>query len=64
MQAENSYGQDVLFFLMPAHQTGQIIPREKRKRERERERERGVRRDKDGMLTQMSQSVGEGGINP
>ena len=40
MQAENSYGQDVLFFLMPAHQTGQIIPREKRKRERERERER------------------------
>lgn len=34
----------------------QIIPREKRKR--------GVRRDKDGTLTRMSLSVGEGGINP
>ena len=31
---------------------------------KERERERRVRRDKDGMLTQISQSVGEGGINP
>lgn len=29
-----------------------------------KERERGVRRDKDGTLTRMSLSVGEGGINP
>ena len=29
-----------------------------------KERERGVRKDKDGMLTQKSPSVGEGGINP
>ena len=34
MREENSYGQDVLFFLMPAHQTTDYPQGEKKEREK------------------------------